>query len=64
MSEDLEFVKLTEKQEKARRSRSVALAVICFVLVILFYIMTFVKFSPDTFSNWINKTENEISKQQ
>ena len=64
MSDDMEFVKTTEKQEKARRARSVAIGVICFALVILFYLMTFAKFSPGIFTNWINKTSNEISEQQ
>jgi len=34
---------LTEAQQRARRSRSVAIAVSLIVLVVLFYIMTLVK---------------------
>ncbi|RDV03650.1 hypothetical protein [Undibacter mobilis] len=34
---------LTEAQQRARRSRSVAIAVALFVLVVLFYAMTLVK---------------------
>jgi hypothetical protein len=36
-------VKLTEQQLRARRSRSIAIAVALGVLVILFYIVTLVK---------------------
>lgn len=43
---DQEFVTLTESQKKARRSRSVAIAIGLFALVIIFYIATIVKFGP------------------
>jgi hypothetical protein len=36
-------VKLTEQQQRARRARSIAIAVSLGVLVILFYIVTLVK---------------------
>jgi hypothetical protein len=38
-----EPVELTEEQKRSRRSRSVAIAVILGVLVVLFYIITLVK---------------------
>jgi hypothetical protein len=42
-AEDWAVVKLTERQLRARRARSVAIAVSLGVLVILFYIVTLVK---------------------
>jgi hypothetical protein len=36
-------IKLTEKQQRARRARSIAIAVSLGVLVVLFYVMTLVK---------------------
>ena len=36
-------IKLTEQQQRARRPRSIAIAVSLGVLVVLFYIMTLVK---------------------
>lgn len=42
-----ETVRLTEKQQKARRSRSVAIALGLAFLVALFYIATIVKFGPE-----------------
>ncbi|HXX03183.1 MAG TPA: CoxF protein [Xanthobacteraceae bacterium] len=36
-------IKLTERQQRARRARSIAIAVSLGVLVILFYIVTLVK---------------------
>jgi len=36
-------IKLTEQQQRARRARSIAIAVSLGVLVILFYIVTLVK---------------------
>jgi len=36
-------IRLTEKQQRARRARSIAIAVSLGVLVILFYIVTLVK---------------------
>ena len=41
-----DFVTLTESQKKARRSRSVAIGVALFALVVLFYAATIVKFGP------------------
>ena len=38
-----EPVELTEEQKRSRRSRSIAIAVVLGVLVILFYIITLVK---------------------
>jgi hypothetical protein len=38
-----EGVVLTDAQKRARRSRSIAIAVVCGALVILFYIITLVK---------------------
>ena len=36
-------IKLTERQLRARRARSIAIAVVLGVLVVLFYIVTLVK---------------------
>ena len=36
-------IKLTEQQHRARRARSIAIAVSLGVLVVLFYVMTLVK---------------------
>jgi hypothetical protein len=36
-------IRLTEKQQRARRARSIAIAVVLGLLVILFYIVTLVK---------------------
>ena len=44
MEEKLELITLTDRQKKARRSRSVAIAVALGVLVIIFYVATIVKF--------------------
>ncbi len=43
---DLEFVTLTERQKKARRSRSVAIGLALAALVIIFYVSTIVRFDP------------------
>nr|WP_272211854.1 hypothetical protein [Marinicella sp. W31]MDC2877743.1 hypothetical protein [Marinicella sp. W31] len=40
----IDTVKLTEKQRKARRGRNVALGAVLFGLVVLFYIITMIKF--------------------
>ncbi|WP_036237789.1 MULTISPECIES: hypothetical protein [Martelella] len=40
----IETVKLTEKQKKARRGRNIALGLLLFGLVVLFYVITMVKF--------------------
>ncbi len=41
-----EFVTLTPSQKKARRSRSVAIGLALFVLVVIFYVSTIIKFVP------------------
>lgn len=41
----METVNLTENQKKARRGRNIALGVVLLGLVVLFYIVTLVKFS-------------------
>jgi len=38
-----ESVELTEEQKRSRRSRSIAIAVVLGVLVVLFYVITLVK---------------------
>jgi hypothetical protein len=38
-----ERVELTEEQKRSRRSRSIALAVVLAVVVVLFYVITLVK---------------------
>ena len=43
-------VELTDKQKKARRSRSVALAVVLALLAVLFYVVTIIKVGPGIFS--------------
>ncbi len=48
MGED--FVELTEKQKKARRSRSTAIGIALAALVLLFYVATIVKFGPKLFA--------------
>ena len=40
----METVNLTESQKKARRSRNIALGVVLMGLVVLFYVVTVVKF--------------------
>lgn len=40
----METVNLTESQKKARRGRNIAIGVALFGLVVLFYIITLVKF--------------------
>ncbi|MEM6461485.1 MAG: hypothetical protein AAF724_06185 [Pseudomonadota bacterium] len=42
----IEQVTLTEEQRKARRRRSIALAIVLAALVALFYVATVVKFGP------------------
>ena len=39
-------VKLTEAQKKARRGRSIAIALALVALVVIFYVMTLAKFGP------------------
>jgi hypothetical protein len=41
-----ETVELSEKQRKARRSRSVAIAIGLALLVVIFYVATIAKFGP------------------
>ena len=40
---------LTEKQKKARRSRSVALGIALAVLAVMFYVVTIIKVGPGIF---------------
>lgn len=46
MSTPLETVELTDKQKKARKARSLALAVCLIVFVALVYAVTVLKFGP------------------
>lgn len=41
----METVDLTDRQKKARRGRNIALGAVLLGLVVLFYIVTLVKFS-------------------
>lgn len=41
----METVNLTESQKKSRRGRNIALGVVLLALVVLFYIITLVKFT-------------------
>jgi archaellum biogenesis protein FlaJ (TadC family) len=41
-----ETIKLTDKQRKARRSRSIAIALGLVILVVIFYVATIAKFGP------------------
>jgi hypothetical protein len=43
MDDKPEPIELTEEQRRSRRSRSIAIAVILCVLVVLFYVITLVK---------------------
>lgn len=43
----MDRIELTEKQKKARRNRSVAIGVVLFLLVVLFYWATVFKLGPD-----------------
>lgn len=45
----MDSIELTEQQKKARRSRSVALAVVLAVLAVLFYVVTIIKVGPGIF---------------
>jgi hypothetical protein len=47
METAMDEIELTEKQKKARRNRSVALAVVLALLVALFYVVTIVKIGPE-----------------
>ncbi|WP_083918346.1 hypothetical protein [Mesorhizobium metallidurans] len=44
VDKNLELVSLTERQQKARRNRSVAIGVALALLVVIFYVATVVKF--------------------
>ncbi|PDQ18228.1 hypothetical protein CN311_25985 [Mesorhizobium sanjuanii] len=44
VDKNLELVSLTERQQKARRNRSMAIGVALAVLVVIFYVATIVKF--------------------
>ena len=46
----MDGVELTEQQKKARRSRSVALAIVLAVLAVLFYVVTIIKVGPGIFN--------------
>ncbi|MBU2484343.1 MAG: hypothetical protein KKG78_04595 [Alphaproteobacteria bacterium] len=46
----MDRVELTEQQKKARRSRSVALAIVLAVLAVLFYVVTIIKVGPGIFN--------------
>jgi hypothetical protein len=46
----MDRVELTEQQKKARRSRSVALAVVLALLVVMFYVVTIIKIGPGIFN--------------
>ncbi|MBA4782654.1 MAG: hypothetical protein H2045_05485 [Rhizobiales bacterium] len=41
-----EFVKLTSEEQKRRRTRSVAIGFMLAALVVLFYVVTVIKFFP------------------
>jgi len=43
---ELERVSLTDRQQKARRARSIAIGLALAGLVVLFYILTIAKFGP------------------
>jgi len=44
--DDNDGIRLTEEQKRRRRARSVAIAVVLGVLVVLFYVVTIVKLGP------------------
>jgi hypothetical protein len=43
MNDERDGIELTEEQKRSRRSRSVAIALVLGVLVVLFYVVTLVK---------------------
>lgn len=47
MADEPKPVELTEAQQKARRARSIALALVLAAFVVIFYIATVVKFGPE-----------------
>ncbi|MCY0094167.1 hypothetical protein [Hoeflea ulvae] len=42
----MDEIELSEKQKKARRSRSIALGVVLACLAVLFYVVTIIKVGP------------------
>ncbi len=46
-AKEQQFVELTEAQVRARRARSVALALGLAAFVVIFYVATVLKFGPD-----------------
>jgi hypothetical protein len=48
----MDRIELTEAQKKARRSRSVALAIVLGLLVVMFYVVTIVKIGPGVFDRF------------
>lgn len=50
-------VELTEKQEKARRQRNVAIALGLVLMVVLFYVASIAKFTP---AMMLKKTQSQV----
>lgn len=46
----LETIELTDKQKKAQRARSIAIAIVLGALVVVFYAVTVLKFGPQAFN--------------
>jgi len=44
--DDMETISLTERQKKAQRGRSIAIAIGLAVMVVFFYVATLAKFGP------------------
>jgi len=47
MTQNDDGIKLTDDQQKKRRSRSVAIALSLLAMVVLFYVVTIVKMGPE-----------------
>lgn len=47
MTENRPTIELTEAQQKARRKRSIALAICLAAFVVIFYAVTVIKLGPD-----------------
>ena len=47
MTEERQTIELTEAQQKARRQRSVALALCLAAFVVIFYVVTVIKLGPE-----------------
>lgn len=47
MERMMERIELTEKQQKARRNRSIAIGIVLALLVVLFYAATVIKIGPE-----------------